>query len=71
MSRLRTIAGMLTVPGFCCAIAAGAPAGPLPPPQPSVNQDSPAVWLGMLLMFIIVAVIVSISMMPSKRGHQD
>ena len=73
MSRLRTILGMLSLPGICCAMAAAAevPAGPIPPPNPSQNQNAPAVWMGMLLMFIIVAIIVSISMMPSKRGHQD
>jgi len=74
MLRLRTILGMFSVPGLCCALAnaAEAPAGTLPPPpSPSQNQNAPAVWMGMLLMFIVVAIIVSVSMMPSKRGHQD
>jgi hypothetical protein len=29
------------------------------------------VWLGMFVMFVLAAVVVVVSLMPSKRGHQD
>ena len=51
-------------------LAAAAPP-PMVPPQPGANKNTPAVWIGMLLMLILVAIILSISLMPSRRGHQD
>ena len=42
-----------------------------PPPQPGSNQNAPAAWVGMLLMFVVVGAIITISMMPSRRDHQD
>ena len=42
-----------------------------PPPQPGSNQNAPAAWVGMLLMFVIVGAIITISMMPSRRDHQE
>jgi len=39
-------------------------------PQPSLRK-SPAAWLGMLVMFLLLAIVLGISLMPSKRGHQD
>lgn len=41
------------------------------PPQPANNKNTPAVWVGMLVMLLIVGVIVTISLMPSRRSHQD
>ena len=46
-------------------------AAAIPPPQPGANQNAPAPWVGMLLMFVIVGAIITISMMPSRRDHQD
>jgi hypothetical protein len=40
------------------------------PPQPSLS-GSPPVWLGYLIMFVLLAVVLAVSLMPSKRGHQD
>lgn len=40
------------------------------PPQPALNR-SPAPWIGYLLLFVLLAVVVGISLIPSKRGHQD
>ncbi|MDG2292249.1 MAG: hypothetical protein P8L37_06290 [Phycisphaerales bacterium] len=75
MIRLRTIVSSLLLLGCSTAyaVAAQAPAANavLPPPTPGSNRDAPAAWVGMLLMFIIVAIIITISMMPSRRGHQD
>lgn len=39
-------------------------------PQPSL-QKSPPVWLGLLVMFIMLAMVITVSLMPSRRGHQD
>jgi hypothetical protein len=40
------------------------------PPQPSLSSVPP-VWLGYLIMFVLLAVVLAVSLMPSKRGHQD
>jgi hypothetical protein len=29
------------------------------------------VWLGFVVMFLLTALVVGVSLMPSKRGHQD
>jgi len=39
-------------------------------PQPTARKVPP-VWLGYLVIFVLLAVILAVSMMPSKRGHQD
>lgn len=39
-------------------------------PQPTLRK-SPAPWLGLLVMFLLLAIVLGISLMPSKRGHQD
>lgn len=40
------------------------------PPEPRVSKVYP-VFVGYLFMFLMIAVIVGISLMPSKRAHQD
>jgi hypothetical protein len=39
-------------------------------PQPSLSK-MPPVWLGLLVIFLMLAIVITISLMPSKRGHQD
>jgi hypothetical protein len=39
-------------------------------PQPNLLK-APPVWLGLLVMFILLAMVVSVSLMPSRRSHQD
>ncbi len=39
-------------------------------PLPSFKRSSP-VWLGYLVMFVLLAAVILVSLMPSKRGHQD
>lgn len=39
-------------------------------PQPSLRR-SPPPWLGLLVMALLLAVVLGVSLMPSKRGHQD
>ena len=36
-----------------------------------VLQRAPPVWLGYLVMFVLLVVVLAVSLMPSKRGHQD
>ena len=40
------------------------------PPTPGLKQTSP-VWLGYLFMAVLLAVVIVVSLIPSKRGHQD
>jgi hypothetical protein len=40
------------------------------PPQPALSK-TPPVWLGYLVMFVLLGVVLAVSLMPSKRGHQD
>lgn len=39
-------------------------------PQPTARKVPP-VWLGYLVIFVLLAIVLGVSMMPSKRGHQD
>ncbi len=39
-------------------------------PQPNVT-NTPAPWVGFAIMFVLMAVVLAISLMPSKRSHQD
>jgi heme exporter protein D len=39
-------------------------------PQPRLTR-SPPVWLGYLITVVLLAVVMAVSLMPSKRGHQD
>ena len=34
-------------------------------------QRGPPVWLGYLIMFVLMLLVVGVSLMPAKRGHQD
>jgi heme A synthase len=40
------------------------------PPQPTLRR-SPAPWVGLLIIVVLTGIIIAISLMPSKRGHQD
>lgn len=39
-------------------------------PAPVLQRQSP-VWIGYLIMFVLTALVVAVSLMPSKRSHQD
>ena len=39
-------------------------------PQPDLKRSAP-VWLGIAVAFVLTAVVMLVSLMPSKRGHQD
>ncbi|MBC8522350.1 hypothetical protein H8D29_00310 [PVC group bacterium] len=40
------------------------------PPTPNIRKG-PATWMGYGMMFMFFVVVVLVSIMPSKRGHQD
>jgi hypothetical protein len=72
---------MLTVMNFMRRIAvwsvmaaATAMASPLwaqtAAPQPTLRK-APAAWIGMGFMVLMLAIVIAISLMPSKRSHQD
>lgn len=41
-----------------------------PAPAP-ILKKAPPIWLGLLVMVLLLAIVLAISLMPSKRGHQD
>jgi hypothetical protein len=40
------------------------------PPSPHLNRV-PQVWVGLLVMFVLLVLVIGVSLMPSKRSHQD
>jgi FtsH-binding integral membrane protein len=40
------------------------------PPQPNLRTYAP-VWLGYGIIVVLLVVVIVVSLMPSKRGHQD
>lgn len=40
------------------------------PPPPALTR-TPQVWVGYLVMALLLAVVLAVSLMPSKRSHQD
>lgn len=40
------------------------------PPAPTIRK-SPAAWIGYGLLFVLLVAVMVVSLMPSKRGHQD
>jgi len=40
------------------------------PPAP-ILKKSPPVWLGFLVMALLLIIVMFVSLMPSKRSHQD
>ncbi len=41
-----------------------------PQPVPMKSSDGPP-WVGFLFMGVLLAVVLGVSLMPTKRGHQD
>jgi hypothetical protein len=40
------------------------------PPNPSIRKN-PDAWIGFLIMAVLAVVVIFISLLPSKRSHQD
>lgn len=64
--RLRLLTGALPL----LLINAAAWAQSAAAPQPTL-QKSPPVWLGLLVIFLMLVAVVTVSLLPSRRGHQD
>lgn len=61
--RVVVIAAAILVPAaVVCA------QGEVPAPQ---LHRGPPIWLGYLVMFGLLTAVMLVSLMPSKRGHQD
>lgn len=54
---------LLALPAVVCAQVTA-------PPAPSLNRSPPA-WIGYLLIMVLLGMVVGVSLLPSKRGHQD
>jgi hypothetical protein len=39
-------------------------------PQPELRR-APQVWVGYFFMVLLAAAVMGVSLLPSKRGHQD
>lgn len=39
-------------------------------PNPALKKAPPA-WVGMAVMFVLAGLVIFVSLLPSKRGHQD
>ena len=67
MQRLRTMLMMcLCLPVVTSLVSAASTA----PPEPNLRK-TPAAWVGFILMFLFFGIVIGISLMSSKRGHQD
>ena len=58
------LAGTLAVLSSAACWAQGAV------PEPTLSRSS-KVWMGYAVMFVLAAVVIAVSLMPSKRSHQD
>lgn len=61
--------GVMSIEGAGAEVGAPPPA-PVAPPTAS-HPRTYAVWVGYAIMFVLFAAVVLLSLMPSKRGHQD
>lgn len=52
------------------ALTAAAALAQTPAPQPTI-KNAPPVWVGYLLMAVLMIIVIGISLLPSKRSHQD
>jgi hypothetical protein len=40
------------------------------PPAPGLSKNAPP-WMGYIIMVFLLALVLGVSLMPSKRSHQD
>jgi FtsH-binding integral membrane protein len=59
---------MAAIPLLTPAIAA---AQRVTPPTTPGLRNAPAPWVGFAIMFVLLIIVIAVSLMPSKRGHQD
>ncbi len=72
-SRLVHLVAAPLLAGMLAASAAGAPRlqEVAAPPQPDRNQNLISPVPGYAIMAVFFAAIIGVSLIPSKRGHQD
>jgi hypothetical protein len=73
MSRLRTLS-LSVSRAIVAAVTVLAPAVSWAqenvPPSPTLSRV-PKPWIGFAVIFLLVFLVLSVSLIPSKRGHQD
>ncbi len=70
LARTAQAIALAAVAFFASPIAYAQDAESNAPRQPTVRKLS-AAWVGYAAMALIVGLVVTISLMPSKRGHQE
>lgn len=63
---LKPLPALFAAAAFLAPVTAMANA----PPQPTLSKWAPP-WVGFLFMGVLLALVLGVSLMPSKRGHQD
>ena len=73
MSRLRTLSfgvSRATLAAVTLLAPAVALAQENVPPSPTLARV-PKPWIGYVVIFLLVVLVLGVSLIPSKRGHQD
>jgi len=70
LAGLLALVAVLLVPAIAPGLGSIAEAVPTAPRNPAIDQ-SPPKWLGLLVMAVLFVPIIFVSIMPSKRSHQD
>jgi hypothetical protein len=73
MSRLRTLSfsvSRATLAAMTLLAPAVARAQDNVPPSPTLSRV-PKPWIGFAVIFLLVVLVLGVSLIPSKRGHQD
>lgn len=65
-----SIFGSLFFSGVTLLAPAVAWAQSAAPPEPGLRRTA-APWVGYLVIFVLLALVLAVSLIPSKRGHQD
>jgi uncharacterized membrane protein YdjX (TVP38/TMEM64 family) len=70
VSRLTPALAAVTAFAGVMAVTVATLAQDAAPPQPTLNRYPAVVW-GYLAIFVLLGLVVGVSILPSKRGHQD
>lgn len=70
VNRISATILVLSLWGAATLIAPAVALAQAAPESPSLKRY-PAVWLGYAAMFGLIIVVMAVSLMPSKRSHQD
>ncbi len=63
IAHVMLVLSVLAWPALALAQPSAAPSAEL--------QKEPKIWFGYLIIFVFFAAIIVVSLMPSKRSHQD